>query len=90
MRFEPICNCPGVASQWGSYGIGGQEEKFLSEAWVGAISGGMLDNLIFIEEGDSNSDAVMCVLPSLTSTTTRPSLLVSISIVTIVIQSSSK
>ena len=87
MRFEPICNCPGVASQWGSYGIGGQEEKLLSEAWVGAISGGMLDNLIFIEEGDSNSDAVMCVLPSLTS---RPSLLVSISIVTIVIQSSSK
>ena len=57
--FEPVCNCPGVAANWGSAGITGQEEKFLSESWIGAISGGMLDVLVFIEEGDINSDAVM-------------------------------
>ena len=59
VRFEPVCNCPGVGANWGSVGITGQEEKLLSESWIGAVSAGMLDVLVFIEEGDPNSEAVL-------------------------------
>jgi hypothetical protein len=59
VRFEPICNCPGAAANWGSVGITGQEEKFLSESWLGAVSAGMLDVLVFISQGDPSSEAVL-------------------------------
>jgi hypothetical protein len=59
MPFEPICNCPGAAANWGSIGITGQEEKLLSESWIGAVVAGMLDVLVFIEGGKPSTDAVM-------------------------------
>lgn len=59
MQFEPICNCPGVDTIWGTRGITGQENKLLSESWLGAVSGGMLDLLVFIEQGCPWTEAVM-------------------------------
>ena len=58
VHFEPVCNCPGTGSNWGTIGITGQEEKLFSESWLGAVSASMLDVLVFIEEGTPDSEAV--------------------------------
>ena len=56
---DPKRICQGTGPRWGSVGINGQEDKFFSESWLGALSGGMLDVLVFIESTDPSSEAVL-------------------------------
>ena len=56
---DPQTHCQGTGPRWGSVGINGQEDKFFSESWLGALSGGMLDVLVFIESTDPSSEAVL-------------------------------
>lgn len=64
VRFDVVCNCPGTAPQWrttdqGLPGQGGADDVLHSSAWISAVTAGMLDQLVFIDEGNRRSDAVM-------------------------------
>lgn len=58
-RWEPIANCPGVAAQWNTVGMTGQDTMLYSQSWLGAIDAGALDILIFIESGNLETESVV-------------------------------